>query len=210
MAGAGAGRHRPGVRGGAVARARARSRSRAAGAALLLALAACAGPRRREPPEPALRIWTPGVVYWSAGRRDFALAIENGTSRTVEVEQPSARRARVVLFDGAGADRVCGHDPDAEGPAAAVTAIGPGDSRAIRVDLEAVCGALPPGEYRYEVGYEAPAAGPGPSVRLRPGYGHVVVDGAGPASLDRGSMGSGGSSGGDGEGPGARPHAPTR
>jgi hypothetical protein len=194
-----------------VARARAVPRSRAAGAALLLVLlAACAAPRRREPPEPALRIWTPGVVHWSAGRRDFALAIENGTSRTVEVEQPSARRARVVLFDGAGADRACGHDADGEGPAGAVTSIAPGDSRAVRVDLEAACGALPPGEYRYEVGYEAPAVGPGPSVRLRAGYGHVVVSGTGAASLDRGSMGSGGSAGDGAEGPGARPHAPTR
>ncbi len=195
-----------------MARARAVSRSWAAGAALLLALAlaACAGPGKREPPEPALRIWSPGVVHWSAGRRDFALAIENGTSRTVVVEQPSARRARVVLFDGAGADRVCGHDADAAGPAAAATSIAPGDSRAVRVDLEAACGLLPPGEYRYEVGYEAPAVGAGPSVRLRSGHGHVVVDGCERAPLDRGSFGSAGPAAGAGEGPGARLHAPTR
>jgi hypothetical protein len=97
----------------------------------------------------------------------------------------------VVLFVGPGPDRVCGQDADASKPAVAPVALEPGESRIVRVDLEAACGRLPPGEYRYEVGYEAPAVGPGPDVRLRAAFGHVVIDGEPSRALDGGSLGSG-------------------
>lgn len=184
-------------------RRRARGRSReagasplaaAAGAALLaLALAAgCAsGGRRSEPPEPALRIWAPGVVHWSGGRRELRLAIENGTNRTVRMEAPDARRVRISIHPDAGPDRACGVEPEA-GDAGDALAVEPGDAVAVRVDLAAACGRLPPGEYRYVVGYEAPAAGEGQAVRLTPRHGTVVVEAAAPPA-DRGSLGSGGS-----------------
>lgn len=172
---------------------------------MALAAAACAGgPRRRDPPEPALRLWTPGIVHWTAGERRLRIAVENGTSRIVRVEAPAARRTRVVLYDGAGPDRVCGQDADPSGPAEDAVALEPGELRAVAVDLEAACGALPAGEYRYEIGYEAPAAGPGPPVRLRTIHGHVVVQGESPGTLDRGSLGSG-RGGGDAPGPRVSP-----
>jgi hypothetical protein len=159
--------------------------------ALAGALAACGTPpARREPPEPPLRVWTPGLVHWSGERRDLGLEIENGTARTLQVERPSPRRARVVVFSGSGPDRVCGQEADVGGPAGEATPIGPGGGLAVRVDLSQACGALPPGEYRYEASYEAPAIGSGPTVRLRPSHGHVVVD-AGPPSPARGGLGSG-------------------
>lgn len=152
-------------------------------AAVALAATACAGPaRRREPPEPDLRLWTPGIVYWRGDQRAFPLAVENGTSHAVEVEAPRSRRARVILFLGPGPDQACAHEADPGGPPEAPVSLAPGEGRGVRVDLEAACGRLPAGEYRYEAGYEAPAAGPGPPVRLRTVHGHVVVEpGAAPA-----------------------------
>lgn len=171
-------------------------------------MTACAGPaRRREPPEPALRIWTPGIVWWDDTRRTFPLQVENGTGRPVELEAPGPRRTRVVLFAGAEHDRVCWHEADASGPPGESISLAPGEGRAVRVDLEAACGRLPPGEYRYEVGYEAPAVGPGPSVRLRTVHGHVVVRGGGSRGLDRGSLGS---QRGAGDDAGARFHGLSR
>lgn len=197
MAGAGPGLHRREV--GRTAAAGARPRARAAGAALLalsLGLAACAGSgRRREPPEPPLRLWAPGIVWWTGEGRVFGLEVENGTGRPVKVEAPGPRRVRVVLFAGAERDRVCGHDADASAPPGEAISLAPGEARAVRVDLEEACGTLPPGEYRYEVGYEAPAVGAGPPVRLQTAHGHVVVQGGAPRSLDRGSLGSGGTGG---------------
>jgi hypothetical protein len=168
----------------------------AVAAVALGAAASCAGPRRREAPEPALRIWTPGMVYWRGTDRTMAISVENGTSHAVRVEAPGPRRARVVLYVGAGADPACAHAGDASGPPGPPDAIAPGDSRGVRVDLEEACGRLPPGEYRYEVGYEAPAVTDGPTVRLRTSHGHVVVEAPGPERLDRGSLGSGRGSGG--------------
>ena len=177
------------------AAAGARSGAAVAAAAVLL-LSACAlggAPRRSDAPEPALRIWLPGVVHWDARSRELALSIQNGTDRTVKVARPAPGRVRVALFRDSGPDRVCGHEPDAgeEGGGEPI-AVAPGDELAVRVDLARACGALPPGEYRYEVGYEAPPAGPGPAMKLRPRYGRVVVEAAPPPPLERGSLGSGG------------------
>ena len=138
----------------------------------------------------------------------MVLAVENGSSHPVRVEQPGPRRAGVVLFFGSGPDRVCAHDADASGPPGPADPIEPGDSRGVRVDLEAACGRLPAGEYRYEVGYEAPAVADGPNVRLRTSYGHVVVeapDDASPSSARR----EGGPSD-PGAGAGARFHGADR
>lgn len=174
------------------------ARSGAAGARLLALVAASAlayacsvggAPRRPEPPEPALRIWIPGLVHWSGGRRDIGIAVENGTNVTIQVEAPDPRRARVVLFSDSGSDRVCGQDPDATGPPDRAIPLAPGEARELHVDLTRACGGIPPGEYRYEAGYEAPAVAPGPVVRLRPRYGHVVVEAALPD--ERESLGSG-------------------
>lgn len=166
-----------------------------AAALLSVALAgACVsgGRRASEPPEPALRIWAPGVVHWSGGRRELRLAIENGTNRTVRMEAPDARRVRISIHPDAGPERVCGVEPEAGGAGDAV-AVEPGDAVAVRVDLAGACGRLLPGEYRYVIGYEAPAAGAGQAVRLSPRHGTVVVEAGGPA-LERGSLGAGGGS----------------
>lgn len=170
-----------------------RQAARLVAAAASLALGACvsAPPRRPEPPEPALRIWAPGLVHWTGGRREVALAIENGTDRTVAVETPDPRRVRIAIFPDSGPDRVCGLDPEASDDPGDPVSVAPGDAVAVRVDLARACGRLPPGEYRYELGYEAPAVGKGPPVRLRTRHGHVVVEAAPPA-LERGSLGSGG------------------
>ena len=138
-----------------------------------------------------MRLWTSGLVHWSGERRDLGISLENGTNRTIRVEAPDARRVRVALYSDAGPERVCGQDADATGPADRAIALAPGEAQELRIDLARICGRLPPGEYRYEVGYEAPAVGSGPTLRLRPSYGHVVVEARSPR-LERGSLGGGG------------------
>jgi hypothetical protein len=160
--------------------------------ATLLAACVSHGPARPAPAEPALRLWTPGVVRWSGERRVLGLTVENGSDRSVEVEEPDPRHAGVVLYTGPNDDRACVRDP-APGPATgAPVKLAPGEARELQVDLGDACSLIPPGEYRFEVVYEAPPAGAGPPVRLLPRYGQVVVE-APPRSLDRGGLGAGGS-----------------
>jgi hypothetical protein len=184
---------RPGASGG-------RALASCALAGFVAALGCAGPPPRHEPPEPALRIWTEGLVHWTGDRRTLPIAIENATGRTVQVEDPDPRRARVVLYSGSGPDRVCGRDADLAGPQAVAIALGPGESRTIPVDLGEACSRLPPGEYRYEVGYELPADGGGRMVRLSPSYGHVVVEAARPGTAERGGLGAGQPSGDAGPG----------
>ena len=162
----------------------------AVGAALGLAACVSSAPRRPEPYEPALRIWVPGVVHWTGGSREVALAIENWTDRTVAMETPGPRRVRVAIFPDSGPDRLCGLDPEVSDDVGDPVSVAPGEAVAVRVDLARACGRLPPGEYRYELDYEAPVVGRGPPVRLRTRHGHVVVEAA-PPGLERGSLGSG-------------------
>jgi hypothetical protein len=134
----------------------------------------------------------PGVIHWTGGHRDVTLAIENWTDRTVAMETPGPRRVRIAIFPDSGPDRVCGFDPEVSDDPADPVSVAPGDAVAVKVDLARACGRLPPGEYRYEVDYEAPVVGnKGPPVRLRTRHGTVVVEAA-PPGLERGSLGSGG------------------
>ena len=164
---------------------------------LLVAACALHGPPHSapEPPEPAVRIWLPAVVWWTGARRELSLAVENGTDHTVRVEAPAARRVRATLFLGPGPDRACGVVPDEgeEEPPGPPVTLAPGEVASVTVDLAGACGRLPPGEYRYEVGYEAPSVASGPPLKTRPQHGHVVVEaGAGGQGPDRGSLGSSG------------------
>ena len=161
-----------------------------------LALACVGPPHHREPPEPPLRIWTPGLVHWSGDRRIMAVAIENSAPVPVPVEDPDPRRVRVVLFNGVGPDRICEKDAEEAGPVAQAVSLRPGEMRPVPVDLGEACARVPPGEYRYEVGYDAPAVAPGPPVRLLAAFGHVLVA-AGPTSAPvQGDTGSGVTPGG--------------
>jgi hypothetical protein len=145
---------------------------------------------RPEPPEPSVRLWLPGVVRWTGDRREVALELENATDRSVRIEAPAARRARVTIFLGPGPDPACGVEPD-EGDRGPDVTLAPGESVQLTVDLGQACARLPPGEYRYEVGYQVPAAGKGKPLKARVRYGHVLVEAA-PAGTERGSLGSGG------------------
>ena len=147
---------------------------------------------RPEPPEPAVRIWLPDLVRWTGARREVSLDLENGTDRSVRMEVPAARRARVTLFLGPGPDPACGVEPDASTIPGPPVTLAPGETAPVTVDLASACGRLPPGEYRYEVGYEAPAVAKGPALKTRLRHGHVVLE-PGAEGLDRGSLGSGGS-----------------
>jgi hypothetical protein len=79
--------------------------------------------------------------------------------------------------------RLCGVGPGGRPAPAPRIALAPGDRVTVHVDLEAACAAVPPGEYRFEVGYRAgdasgPVAPGGASAfvgTLPPQYGHVVV-----------------------------------
>jgi hypothetical protein len=176
----------------------------AATLAALLVAAACApaGSGRPAPAEPVLRLWTPGIVRWSGDRRLLGVAVENWTGRSVEVEEPAPRRVGVVIYTGPNDDRACRRDPE-PGPATGEwVRLAPGDVRDLEIDLGAACGRIPPGEYRYEVFYDAPPVGAGPPLRLLPRYGQLVVEAEPPRSLERGSMGAGGRAPGSGPGPG--------
>ena len=168
---------------------RGRPAAAAAAAAVWLLSVGCGGVggRRRhpDPPEPALRIWAPPVVHWSAGEgRALRFALENGTASTLRIEEPDSARARVAIFPGAETARVCGIEPaaaaakpDGRDPTPDDTvALAPGDQVELRVDLADACGDLAPGEYRYEVSYVG-AGGGGTGLAPRPSSGTVVVDG---------------------------------
>jgi hypothetical protein len=161
------------------------------------------GPARPLPADPALRLWTPGVVRWTGEQRVLGLAVENATDRSVQVEEPDPRRAGVVLYTGPHADRACGQEP-APGPARGEPiTLSPGEVRNLRVDLAQACGLIPPGEYRYVAYYDAPAVGAGPPLRLLTRYGEVFVEAEPPPPLDRGNLGAGGLPAEGG--PGSRP-----
>jgi hypothetical protein len=145
--------------------------------------------RRPEPPEPVLRIWLPGIVHWTGDRRELAMQLENGTARSVRIEAPAARRVRVSLFLGPGPESACGVEPDSSKVPGPAVEIGPGEALPVRIDLAPACGRLPPGDYRYEVTYQAPGVEGGPPLHLRSSYGHVLVEAALP--VDQGSLGSG-------------------
>ncbi|HET8538300.1 MAG TPA: hypothetical protein VFL83_00375 [Anaeromyxobacter sp.] len=161
-------------------------RGRAAAVAAVLALAAACGgageERRGEAAEPAVRLWASPIVRWEPGaRRAVGFALENPTNRTVHVASPDPANARVDVYAGADGLRVCGAapvEPPAPGPP---VALAPGDRLSVRVDLEAACGGVPPGEYRFEVGYRAaaPAGADAFSGTLAARHGQVLVSGPG-------------------------------
>jgi hypothetical protein len=179
--------------------ARRTSATRWSGALAALAawlpLAACVfhsgGARHPEPPEPVVRIWLPGLVWWSGGRRDLSLEVVNDGQGAVRVEAPAPRRVRVTLFLGSGPDRACGVVPDASKSTGPAVTLGPGEVVPVTVDLSRECAGLPPGEYRYEVAYEAPAVEGGPPVTTRPRHGHVVIE-QGASGPEGRPLGSGG------------------
>jgi hypothetical protein len=146
---------------------------------------------RPGPPDPPIQLWLPGIVHWEGADRQLALELENFSGGTVRLEAPSARRARVTLFLGPGPEEACGVEPR-EGPEAGEPiAMAPGDVAPLRVDLSSACQRLPPGEYRYEVAYGAPAVSNGPPISPWVRYGTVVV-GSVPERFESGSLGSGG------------------
>ena len=167
---------------------RAGARAAAVAAAGWLA-ASCAmgGSRRREPPEPDLRIWAPTVIRWAPGaERTFPFALENGTQRTLVVGHPDPGRARVAVFLDAGPARACGVEPG-DPSSVGTTALAPGDQLPVRVDLADACRNLRPGEYRYELSYRLPAAGGRGAISLTTRYGTLVVEGPARASARGGS-----------------------
>jgi hypothetical protein len=169
------------------------------------------GRRDPGPPDLGVRVWTMPLVHWDAGSpRAVALAIENGTDRTVRIAAPDPAYARVEVFAGPDSVRVCGAGP-AEGartaPAPAgveVIELEPGDRASLEVDLGAACASVPPGSYRYEVAYRLPdVEGKGAiSGTLPTRYGELVVAAGGesasgvgvaaqPGEAARGGTGSG-------------------
>jgi hypothetical protein len=153
---------------------RAAALAAAAGAAL-----ACAsggrGPRR-PPADPDLRIWVDPVLHWEWGTaRAVAFAIENGTNRTLELPAPDPSAARVAIYADSGEARACGVEPDAPRSGDFVR-LAPGDQVPVRVDLRDACGALAPGEYRFELSYRSERASGGP-LTLATRYGTLVVEG---------------------------------
>jgi hypothetical protein len=115
-------------------------------------------------------------VQWQAGaRRELRFAIENATQRTVEVPPLDARGARVEVFADAEGHRACGVDP-ASSAADERIKLAPGEQVAVTVDLAGACGALPGGEYRYEVSYRVRGEHGGGTL-LQTRYGTLVVEG---------------------------------
>jgi hypothetical protein len=154
-------------------------------AAIGALLAACASgpPRHPPPPDPDLRIWSPGVVHWLPGaERSIRFAIENGTQRTISVPQPDPAGARVSIFGEAEAPACALEPSQTEGPAGAPVSLSPGDQVIVTVDLSGVCGGLPPGEYRFELSYRLPPSGGKAGVSLLTRYGTLFVEGRGPRS----------------------------
>jgi hypothetical protein len=165
--------------------ARAAAVGAAAGWLLSIACSSVTGRRAPPPPDPDLRIWAPPRVEWPAGSgRSLRFVIENATERALEVPPPHPSGARVAIFPDAGDFRACGVEPGAP-PEADAIRLEPGDQLPVTVDLGAACGDLPPGEYRYELGYRLPATG-GAAIALQPRYGTLVVDGPAPAAARRG------------------------
>jgi len=153
----------------------------------LAASCALGGTRRREPPEPDLRIWAPAVIHWAPGaERAFPFALENATQRTLDVGDPDPGRARVAIFLDAGPARACGVEPGDPSPGGR-TSLAPGDQLPVRVDLAGACRNLRPGEYRYELSYRLPGADGRGAISLPTRYGTIVVEGAARASARGGS-----------------------
>jgi hypothetical protein len=151
----------------------------AATAGWLLAACASSGPRHPPPPDPELRIWSPGFVRWAPGAdRSMRFAIENGTQRTLSLPAPDAEGARVAIF-GDSETPACSVQPAAERSVGVPVQLSPGDQVIVTVDLAAACGALAPGEYRYEIGYRIPPTGGKGSTVLQTRYGTLVVEESG-------------------------------
>lgn len=107
--------------------------------------------------EAALQIWVDPLVHWEAGAdRHVDIAVENGTTRTVWLAEPSPAEARVGVFPGPDNLRACGVEPRGAPGARPRVSIPPGGSVRLRVDLNDVCADVPPGEYRLEVDYRSP------------------------------------------------------
>jgi hypothetical protein len=173
--------------------ARRRARAAAAGIALGALAAACASVAGRPPPPPPdadLRIWTSGVVHWGPeSDRAVSFAIENGTLRTLTVQEADPVAARVTVYAGDGSGVACGVEP-AEPLGGETVELSPGDHLPVRVDLEEACGSLRPGEYRYEVGYRAAVDGKG-ATALQPRYGTLFVEGGARSAAGRSGAGAG-------------------
>lgn len=141
---------------------------------------ASAGRRDDGGPDLGVRVWAPPIVRWEAGRpREVEFSIENLTLRTVTVPATDPANARVDVYAGPESIRLCGVAPR-QGPAprgAETIALAPGDRISVRVDLDAACAAVPPGDYRYEVSYRLPDTGRSGVVAgtLPTRYGQVLV-----------------------------------
>jgi hypothetical protein len=118
---------------------------------------------------------------------DFS--IENPTRRTVTIAAPDPALARVDVLAGPESVRVCGVAPAERVAPGERIALAPGDRVAVRVDLAEACGSVPPGAYRYEIGYRAaePAGAGAFSGTLGVRYGQVLVSAPTP---DAGSLGA--------------------
>jgi hypothetical protein len=136
--------------------------------ALLLAVAAaCAGRfgdggAKRSPP----RVVGPEVVRWSAeGPRTLELVLDNPSGRGLDVPDPSHRAAVDVRATGAGGAS-CQVRP--VGPDLPTIHVDAGARLPVTIALGAACGALPPGEYRYDARLDLPPLFDGASDRADP------------------------------------------
>ena len=136
--------------------------------ALLLAVAAaCAGRfgdggAKRSPP----RVVGPEVVRWGAeGPRTLELVLDNPSGRGLDVPDPSHRAAVDVRATGAGGAS-CQVRP--VGPDLPTIHVDAGARLPVTIALGAACGALPPGEYRYDARLDLPPLFDGASDRADP------------------------------------------